>query len=507
MKIKSKSDYKKLFEVFGWQIADHSLDALWKLYQAPEGTTLGYSMPRQNFKTETAAIFLFEGALAGEHAVYFAHSADLQREMMRRLAVVCRPLVKEGLVKRINDNQGAKEIEFMNGAIIYCRVRTQGATVGLAKIGRIVFDEAQKMSRDFEGDVRPTMTHGKSKKSLMIGTPPTKADLEKYPDNSLLHKRNTGGTYWIEISAGLEYDPSLRYTEARARKANPGSKYNPSFLKSVRADMENLSHERFWQERMGLWIDVEKEEKVDPELKAKEISLMMTKKGSRQSGGFICGVGLLPNSDKAYITMNDGRIMESAADGVENTMEFDVSSGDLDQIADWIKARSRMIRAIMIPANARGKALNNILLEKKMKKQVLLTLPDTGNRLARMLKYARQGQIKIYDNDRVRLALASFWVRYDERSGSGVPAARAPHLEAQVLSLVVATEPLEKVERREKAKAAAAQIDIQKPAAKRLVKQDNPHEKELTPAEKRAKKKKEKEILQSDGQYGGDWGF
>lgn len=490
MRIKTKKDYKTLFEVFGWQIADHSLDALWKLYQSPEGTTLGISMPRQNFKTETAAVFLFEGALAGEHTVYFAHSADLQREMMRRLAVICRPLIKEGLVKRINDNQGAKEIEMMNGAMIYCRVRTQGATVGLAKIGRIVFDEAQKMSRDFEGDVRPTMTHGKSKKVLMIGTPPTKTDLEKWPDNSLLHKRNTGGKHWVEINAGIKYDPSLRFTEARAKKANPGTKYNSGFIKAIKADLQILSHERFWQERMGLWIDVEKEEKIEPELKAKEISLMLTKKGSRESRGFICGVGLLPNSDKAYITMSDGRIMESSADGAENTMEFDVSTGDLDQIADWIKARSRTIRAIMIPANARGKALQNILIEKRMKKQVMLTLPDTGNRLARMLKYGRQGQLKIYDNDRVRLALASFWVRYDERSGSGVPACREPHLEAQILSLVVATEPLEKVERREQARAAA--------------RPDRPVQKVV---EKKEAAPKRKEAVVSPGQYTGDFGF
>lgn len=380
------------------------------LVKTERGQITAVSIPRQNFKTELACIFLFIGALLGESGVFFGHNGDIVREALRRMVAICRPLVKTGIVRKITDSHGFQTIEFATGAILYFRIRTSGATVGLT-VDRIVFDEAQKLSGDFFEEASPTLTHSKSKKILFIGTPATDEDYKRYPDSPFHKMKRESSPDLIEYSGADKYDPSIELNLAVAKKANPAWKLIPDFAKLVKQEQATMSHEAFCRQRLGIW-KIETAEVHEPYFKPSATKDFFTARGSR-SNIFEAGLGITPTADKAFISMNDGQVIEVAA-------EFDLSSGDLDPVIQWIYERGRTVRVVNIPANAKGKVIEQSLKANRFMKTRLSTLPETSTSLVRLLKSLEQGDLKLFENSEVATAINSFWLGFDDRSGSSV---------------------------------------------------------------------------------------
>mgnify|MGYP001206632641 FL=1 len=424
----NKKRIRWLADLVGLPLDPWQVDAV---LEADKHQVFALSAPRQNGKTQIVLMVMLLWALRGWHVLFLTHRMDNVRREMSKMVGLCSVLKAQGLVTKISNSNGFYEIYFASGGSILFRVRTPGVGVGLT-VDAIIWDEAQKVDGEYALEAVATMRQSKWKKELLVGTPPTKRDFDMYPDAPFIQMKKNGGDNYREYSAAAFYDASIPLTIQLARKANPAYRRTNNFWKDLQSNYAKTSHRQFMGQYMGVWWFPQVANFHDPELKPDEVAKMLTLRGSTATR-FVASVGILPGSDRAYVAMSDGVTVEIAE-------EFDLGMGQLDGVIDWLKEHMRTISQVRIPANQRGQTLAKLLDEKNIGKKVrLLKMPETGNNIARFLAQAKAGSLLVYGGNNARIALSSFWLTVDQRSGSVSVGAGIDSDAALVLALVNAT--------------------------------------------------------------------
>ena len=421
-------DYGSVLEALGFTPDPWQLEIVKK---AEEHSVLGISVPRQNGKTELAIMLLVLTALRGESGAFFGHQGDVVREAFRRASAICQPLVEQGLVKPIRKQAGLQMIETAAGGRLYFRIRIRGAAVGLT-LDRIVFDEAQKMSSQSYEDILPVTTTSKHRSIILMGTPPTDEDLELGETPFIrLRKRHARGA-WVEWGIGdysLQHSP---FTLKTAKAVNPAWKRIPDFTKMLREQQATLSDEAFARQRLGAWVLPDSTVYHKPELSTTEVKRCLSTVGPSTGLRLRAAVGIYPDSESAWVCFTDGIHSELV-------YEAPLEGGSLGQLLAWLLPRMRRISKLIVPANARGKALVDLLREKRADYGVeLSTMPKTATSLQLFLSQVRDGTLKIFENTAAAMALSSFWLGYSEKASCATIECQDAGLRAAVLALALA---------------------------------------------------------------------
>ena len=421
-------DYGSVLEALGFTPDPWQLEIVRK---AEEHSILGISVPRQNGKTELAIMLLVLTALRGEAGAFFGHQGDVVREGYRRACVICQPLVEQGLVKPIKKRAGLQMIETAAGGRLYFRIRTRGAAVGLT-LDRIVFDEAQKMSSQSYEDILPVTTTSKHRSIILMGTPPTDEDLEMGETPFIRLRKHHARGGWVEWGIGdysLQHEP---FTLRTAKAVNPAWKRIPDFTKMLREQQATLSDEAFARQRLGAWVLPDSTVYHRPELSTTEVKRCLSTVGPSTGLRLRAAVGLYPDADSAWVCFTDGV-------HAELVYEAPLEGGSLGQLLAWLLPRMRRISKLIVPANARGKALVDLLREKRADYGVeLSTMPKTATSLQLFLSQLRDGTLKIFENTAAAMALSSFWLGYSEKASCATLECQDAGLRAAVLALALA---------------------------------------------------------------------
>jgi hypothetical protein len=434
----TKTRIRQVAELVGLTLDEEQVNIL---YEAEKKGELYVCAMRQFGKTIAAIMFLLIGALKGEECLYTAHNSDCVMNTMRKFVALSEPLIEPGIVKKISASHGFTQVEFAAGNLVKFRIRTGRMGVGTS-LDRIVYDEAQMLEQATIEELEPTMTNSASGRTLLIGTPPTPAELASYGfETPWILARSEAGDRWVEYSLVPEYSKDIPVTVASIKKANPSWRRIPDLQEFVAKNRRKLGHEGFCRMYLGVWNLPSEIEMHEPYISVDEAKKFMTK-AATSSSRFTAALGILPSSKKAFITMCDGGMSEVAA-------EFDMEIGGIDAIVDWVVKKKAIIESFRIPDNVRGRAIETALREKRCAAFVkMMKLPETDNQIARFLKQTKEGSLFVYESDKVWIAITSFWLGLIPQSGSHEILSGVPEDAALILSLVNATKDGRALERR-----------------------------------------------------------
>lgn len=409
MKTLTKKSIKDILAMMGAKRDDWQIDIP---YQTFKKKNFYLSGPRQIGKTTASAETAFILALKGLKVLYLTHKADNARDVMGRVLAYANQLVHNGVVTRIQPSNGFTRIEFSSGGEIAFRVRGPGVSVGLT-FDCIIWDEAQKISPEIIEEVKPILSVSKYRLQLFIGTPPTEKDRAYNPNGPFMLAKQQNAENYVEFSCAEKYSEDIEISYENMIKANPAAKRLPGYWEFLQEEAKNMDHESFCRQYFGVWHDTTVKKVHDPYLTSEQVNNMLTEKGSVENS-FTASIGISANSNFAYIAMNDGVVSEIV-------QKFELDLGGLDDVIDWVSdpQRLRTIKVIRIPSTARGKAIAEELKSKRLGNKIkVVSLPEFSNNLSRFLKQAEEGSLKVYKENEVKLALASFWLGYEPRSGS-----------------------------------------------------------------------------------------
>ena len=433
--------YREVLEAAGFTPDPWQLEILEKAETEP---VIGISIPRQNGKTELALMLLMITGMRGQAGAFFGHNGDVSREAMRRASIVCQPLKEAGIVKAIRVSSIANMIEFASGGRVYFKIRSSGAAVGLT-LDRVIFDEAQKMTNQSYEDIIPVTTTSPDRSIILMGTPPTDEDLQLGETPFIRARKQLPRDAWVEYGIG-DYQPEHKaYGLSLIHSVNPAWRRIPDFNNMVREQMATLSDEAFSRQRMGAWVLPDSPVYHTPELTTDEIHRILTQRGPQDGVRLKAAVGVYPDANTAFVVFCDGLCEEIV-------FECPIEGGDLTELVSWLKSRSRRYSQLILPANARGKAIKSLLAQYGLQGKCQMSdMPLTASALGLWLRKLRDGTQKIYSNDIALKSLSSFWVGYDARANAAIPAAGSPEQRATVLGLILAVSTEKAGEAREKA--------------------------------------------------------
>ena len=162
-----------------------------------------------------------------------------------------------------------------------------------------------------------------------------------------------------------------------------------------------------------------------------EVNGFLTKKASISSK-FVVSIGITADSDVAYAAFNDGRTTEVGH-------RWDIPHGELHQMAEDIRSKARSFSQIRISATPRGKALAEMLRERKLGAKVkLVDMPTGSSNLNLFLDQVQDGRLRVWDGDakqETRMALTTFWLEINPRSGGVVAVSTLKSHETLMLAL------------------------------------------------------------------------
>ena len=420
--------YREVLEAAGFTPDDWQLDILKRAESEP---IIGISIPRQNGKTELALMLLMVTGMRGQRGAFFGHNGDVQREALRRAEAICKPLIAAGVVKSVRVSSVSNYVEFTSGGRIYFKIRTPGAAVGLT-LDRIVFDEAQKMTNQSYEDIVPVTTTSPDRSIVMMGTPPTDEDLMMGETPFIRARKTLSSRAWIEYGIG-DYQPEHKpYTLNEIHAVNPAWRRIPSFTKMVNEQMATLSDEAFSRQRMGAWVLPDSPVFHTPELTTDEVNRALSVRGPQDGTRLKASVGIYPDSDVAYVTFNDGLYEEIV-------YSCSIEGGDLNELVEWLRSRTRRYSTLTIPANARGRAIKSVLTQYGLSGKIRMSdMPMTATSVGLWLRKVRDGTQKIFKNDDSTRAVSGFWIGYDAKANAAILAAGTPESRSAILSLVLA---------------------------------------------------------------------
>ena len=147
--------------------------------QNPDGQwthmKFGWSVPRQNGKSELLIIRAIWGLTHGERVLYTAHLVNTSHAAWEKTAAL---LEEMGFTENVDfkrlAQKGAEVLEWLGkgGGRINFRTRTVRGGLG-ETYDLLIIDEAQEYTADQEGAIKHVITASPNPQTLMCGTPPT----------------------------------------------------------------------------------------------------------------------------------------------------------------------------------------------------------------------------------------------------------------------------------------------------------------------------------------------
>lgn len=391
---------------------------------------------RQNTgKSHVTIIACLILAIAGRVILYSIHRKEGARAMMKRFSGLTAKLKGSNLVLKESLSNGFEEIWFNSGGAIHFRARTDGMGVGLT-VDVIIYDEAQLVGDRTFSDLNPTADASDYPVRVHLGTPPKDEEFNLAPNALFTSFFLTEDPRIIRNGIPGWYTPGLEYTWEDHGSKLKSWKHSATLKKQLAQGWTEAKtetqREAFFRDNLSMWKQREIFIQKEPILTPKDLKLMMSEQ-STPGTTFFGGVGIIPESQVAYVSAFDGRQLKIV-------QEVELPNGSLDGLVDWIKENSRKFRLLRIPGNARGTALTQALSEKGLKAKLkTVALPELSSSVDRFLKNTGSGEWTVYDRDYVRVALGSFWLDFDKRSGSVVPKCGVPQDSALVLAVMMSS--------------------------------------------------------------------
>lgn len=135
----------------------------------------GWSVPRQNGKSELLIMRAIWGLTHGERVLYTAHLVNTSHAAWEKTAALLEEMGFEENVdfKRLAQ-KGAEVLEWLHGGGGRINFRTRTVRGGLGETyDLLIIDEAQEYTADQEGAIKHVITASPNPQTLMCGTPPT----------------------------------------------------------------------------------------------------------------------------------------------------------------------------------------------------------------------------------------------------------------------------------------------------------------------------------------------
>lgn len=135
----------------------------------------GWSVPRQNGKSELLIMRAIWGLTHGERVLYTAHLVNTSHAVWEKTAAL---LEEMGFTENVDfkrlAQKGAEVLEWLGkgGGRINFRTRTVRGGLG-ETYDLLIIDEAQEYTADQEGAIKHVITASPNPQTLMCGTPPT----------------------------------------------------------------------------------------------------------------------------------------------------------------------------------------------------------------------------------------------------------------------------------------------------------------------------------------------
>lgn len=156
-------------ELMMYDIMAQNLDGQWTHMK------FGWSVPRQNGKSELLIIRAIWGLTHGERVLYTAHLVNTSHAAWEKTAAL---LEEMGFTENVDfkrlAQKGAEVLEWLGkgGGRINFRTRTVRGGLG-ETYDLLIIDEAQEYTADQEGAIKHVITASPNPQTLMCGTPPT----------------------------------------------------------------------------------------------------------------------------------------------------------------------------------------------------------------------------------------------------------------------------------------------------------------------------------------------
>lgn len=337
--------------------------------------TCGGSIPRQNGKTLGVVVPRCNyGMIAhGEEIIYTSHLQKTSTETFESIANFFDQKALKKYVKDIKTALGREQVILNNGGRIKFLARTRNG--GRGQHGDLlIFDEALELDADSQASFLPAISASQNPQVIYISTPPTaKSDCGVFRD--IRNRALSGETdrmAWCEWSVDEIGDVK---DKARWYATNPslGILIQES---TVEAECEQMDADTFARERLGWWsktITEQREHVIEPA----DWNACKTET-PRKDGTVVYAVKFSP----------DGAIGTLAAcykpdEGVPFVFVVDSRSmnGGLSWFADNLAERKNKAAQIVIDGQSNAQALNDILLERGVPRQVIKR-PNTADVIA-----------------------------------------------------------------------------------------------------------------------------
>lgn len=351
-------------------------------------TTCGLSVPRQNGKTALVKVRVMYGIFVlGETILFTCHEVRTSRQVFDSLADILHPNGEfpelAAQVQYIKRSNGYEEIkvadwydgeEWHKGGKLLFSSRSKGASRGFTA-DVVVADEAMYMTDEQVAALVPTMasSYGGDMQFIMLGTPPSP---------------NDGGTVFKNTrAAALNGEKGISWCEWGADEIGDVhdweriKRYNPSLgirllRKAVESELSVMAPDTFARERLGWWSKTSQQQR-EYVITAEDWNACKTD-NPRKDGTVVYAVKFSP----------DGAIGTLAAcykpdDGVPFVFVVDSRSmnSGLAWFADNLAERKNKAAQIVIDGQSNAQALNDILLERGVPRQVIKR-PNTSDVIA-----------------------------------------------------------------------------------------------------------------------------
>lgn len=321
--------------------------------------TVAISICRQAGKTYDVGALLFADCIKEPNtlAVWTAHHFTVTRESFMSLkAMASTPQMRAHVdPDLITTGAGNECIPFRNGSRILFKARESGAVRGVAKVRRLVLDEAQILSERAMADLVPTMNQATNPQVILMGTPP------KPSDDAEVFKRlraealsgEADGVLYVEFSA----DPGAKWDdEVQRRKANPSYplRTGPQAINRLHKLLTGPGD--FEREAFGIWDEETSTRSLIQSAKWDDLSISMAAaptsgavalavKFSADGERVGAGVALQPDEGPAHV----------------EALGVSLMSEGTAQLVAWIAGRWREADRIVIDGKAGAGDLANEL--------------------------------------------------------------------------------------------------------------------------------------------------
>lgn len=355
--------------------------------------TVAISICRQAGKTYDIGGLLFADCIInpGTLAVWTAHHFTVTRESFMSLKAMAEQPGMRAHVDpdAITTGAGNEVIPFRNGSRILFKARESGAVRGVAKVRRLVLDEAQILTERAMSDLAPTMNQAENPQVILMGTPPKPDDKSEFFKNirrSALAGESEGLVY-VEFSA----DPGARWDDKAQR-----AKANPSYPLRTGDKAINRLHKLltgpgdFDREAFGIWDS----ETRAPGLidYATWLDLSVPAADAPESGAIAYAVKFSADGERV-----GAAVALRPADGPVHVEAFGVAplSDGTSSLVEWLAQRWRKASAIVVDGKAgAGDLVEQLVAADVPRRRVsIVTTDEAVTAHAGMLRAIQEGDL------------------------------------------------------------------------------------------------------------------